>query len=1180
MKNIRINDDTLFVTYDLDTPVSIIKRIASLQDTLPQYIYISDFPKKITSDTNLNVENLYFEIINTINFSELYKNIKDKLPELIDIEKYIITPYLLNKKEYTELQTLDEQFLVLMVNDITQEIKNITDISVNVIDIIKNKKIYDKRLQTEIVNTKKIVKQDLAILETFENIARDQYNFTDFELENYNLNFKLKLANQDIYTLFDLFFVNTTIPIISLSDYYKITSKTQLVIEWELSLQDKILFRILNKKDSRDNDPNNYMFGYIEYNLDSLSFDCSCEMIVNNLNIDETQMINRITSNINIPDKKLVKISNVSQSEIKGVFYFPDTTIDKFILADLIMNDPLFYDFLYIDESQQASKDTDSVYIHFVHPFIGNINVNVSQKAITRNDSFLRKHLGIFKLPSYYIRVKVTLIEKPEYLDFFQNFMGKILTLYNQKSKKIANTYRQLGAKNVGVVKQIKQTESKQQLKDIEPILFASGYPQKCTQQPKIIEDHQVQDFINNGIQVMKFPKQETNGLQPRNYVCNHHKSAKYPGLTLNTLDNKKLIDYLPCCYLKNPEDKQGSYYRQYYYNEESKQGNFGQIVAKTNKILQPNAYGKIPENLESLFNKRDSVMMRKGTFTHNNSLIECVLEAIVDRDFLGLVGKQEKEQYINRYRLEIANNQNAAMLKQQFPNTSIDKIIEMISDSQVYFEPKYFIPLLENQFNVNIFVFNRDENNNGYLITPEYKRYYLTKKVEYNSSVFVYEHIGGKSQNLKTAKCELLLKCNKTTDEQIFRFDNTSQYVKTTRQIFDSLVKSYVMSKPVKKVVFPIENELVEVLSQSIDWYGKSRMVICRFNQSTFSIFTEPIEPLNVTINNEWSVKTLSLKTFKKLQQSLDIQVLSQHNQDKITQVSCKLGNVMITLHISGNEKLLDVDEKTQDTMYPVSDSSYLSEFKKSKKIANCIVNYTYWLFSLYLRNKDNVISPETISIFIDKTFHVDSNFIYGEIANNFSVDNPSLFVDNRLVVDSKETLKRLVYMLQIKIKRDKDGLLNFHKKNTIPNYFSDVSDFKQYPDQIILYGEDVISNLLLDMKTDNKLVDQVLMTEKPYFFKNSLVSNRVYLAQNTDSIFNAYYIASNWKQNKINKHGTNDKIHDFNENFILYKFIDNKTIIHKKIIKNRNSQNFKHKIMGYLKPDNDIVYTVLLSI
>ena len=137
-------------------------------------------------------------------------------------------------------------------------------------------------------------------------------------------------------------------------------------------------------------------------------------------------------------------------------------------------------------------------------------------------------------------------------------------------------------------------------------------------------------------------------------------------------------------------------------------------------------------------------------------------------------------------------------------------------------------------------------------------------------------------------------------------------------------------------------------------------------------------------------------------------------------------------------------------------------------------------------------------------------------------------LFKDNKLVLKNEDTINRLKYLLKLEIVRDYDKILSYYSRQSIENYYQDISDFDTFSFQIIIYGDDAITKFIQSNLQDEiqyKLYDEILKeTIYPYFFRNSLIDNKIYLAQNTLSIKKAFKIYEIWKNNKYNYYTQNN--------------------------------------------------------
>ena len=268
-----------------------------------------------------------------------------------------------------------------------------------------------------------------------------------------------------------------------------------------------------------------------------------------------------------------------------------------------------------------------------------------------------------------------------------------------------------------------------------------------CPNGPNIISDDEARKAEREGKQVMRYPK-DNNIEGYHEIICDFPGSdRKYPGLE-NPLTNNPPLLYLPCCYKTSHKDRENSIYKQYFYNEKrTEEVTEQQNLIKTNKFLDLDVTGEVPDGINNffkLFNLDKTKFIRKGVCKSKSSFLECVMEGLDIDDLENYETEDERLKYLSNYRKELSNNINAAVCKQEMYNYEIDEIKRMISDDNVYMDPKLFISLLENVFKCNIFIFNRIDNESR-LILPNHVQSYYKFKNEYNS-IFIYEHMGSPS--------------------------------------------------------------------------------------------------------------------------------------------------------------------------------------------------------------------------------------------------------------------------------------------------------------------------------------------------------------------------------------------------------------------------------------------------
>ena len=188
----------------------------------------------------------------------------------------------------------------------------------------------------------------------------------------------------------------------------------------------------------------------------------------------------------------------------------------------------------------------------------------------------------------------------------------------------------------------------------------------------------------------------------------------------------------------------------------------------------------------------------------------------------------------------------------------------------------------------------------------------------------------------------------------------------------------------------------------------------------------------------------------------------------------------------------------------------------------------------------------------------------------------NSGIMKVNKLVIKSEETLKRIFYVLKLYIIRNYEKIIEYRTKVMIENFYVDITDFDEYSFQVILEGESSIYKWINEKNKNNLLFNIIIpKINTPYFFKNILIDNKIYIAQNVDTLLNAINVAIIWNKYKYNP-GKNVLIEEKDIlECVLYSYTNNKNI--KKYIIEGIQNDYKIKILGY-KLDDKSYYTVLL--
>ncbi len=1188
---VRINGKT-FEIYDMDTTQSIINRIAMNMKTLPKYLYFKEgIPTQSDFNTkkNIEVEDLLDFIKKSSTkpeFKTLYGKIEDKLKQQkLSLENDVIKMFIVFNQAVSGMPDNLQGSILLLIQTELDKNENITE-KVNVKSIWDNRQQITQDLE---YNINKNITDTNQQLEMYKELAdAEELQFTEFELERSIFSIILTADNISIIELFNSIQLTPKVPLAYIGSFYKILKDFTPFPEWgdetKISLPNIILFKILQRKDAGGAVHEDYSTVVMGINTDNDKENIVVEMSLTS----STQSVSRqeyIDSFLElfktVPN---MKITEIKESNVNGSFYFPKQTLDKYVIADIILNNPLFSSLLAIDERDKATKKKDSVYVHFESANTGYITANITEKISEKGDPVLKGKdiMNMFPYGSDYVRVKITKADNMTSVELFQNIFSKLMYIYNNQYKKIVAFYRKFLPKFGERTKRAPRLPKSLKLKDIAPEVFVKGYPPKCPKQPTIIEDEEVPQAIADGKAVMTYPKTPDEGFPQRNYIC-EHSDAKYPGLRDNQLGNKDLVPWLPCCYVSDHANMEGKPYGNYFFGQELKQ-NINpdqQDFIITNKFLTYDKYGKLPDEIEKtikLFDDDDNYMyLRKGVYNTNSSFLDCVMEGLWEQTGIldmGLNSDKSRENYLIRQRRKIAEPRYIASCKQEMYDFTDQEIIDILN-SDKYLDPKYFTSLLENYLNCNIYVFTR-KNTTSLSLPRHIQAFYKTASRK--PCVLVYQHMGAKSDHSDTPKCELIVKWKKgDADDVTYNADYDSVLARGMKEIFNRLRKSWALNISISETIFPLlNNKDVKITEQGIDSYGKCRMLRVVYKDTTFTLLLSPIAPIPVPEVKDWEVTKVSSKQLRAFASATRL-IIKQQNVMKniVKSFSGKLGNVSVTVPVRDESPVSDLTTTEQTISFSdMSRQSVMTNYNLYKKLARYITSYVLWLYSTFLVNKNLPVGLDSIDRFQKEAITIEPDFVYGNVPKKFDM-NSGVMNKRKLVLKSEETLKRLMYVLRIN-SRNKDNILNYHKRTVIDNYYEDITDFDQYQTQVILEGTDSVEKWIGEREEKYKLYDSVQLEKTiPYFFSNPLINDKIWLAQNMGNDLSvALEISYNWNENGYNMTDFSDEMDGIKTGFTLYSYVNNVDIT-----EHEESGGGNIYVLGY-KIEDEPFYTILLPL
>ena len=1205
-----------FPLYSQDTNKTIISRIAGKLNTLPEFLFFEDpQPKshiifeenefqKLPENYNIKVRDILNDIKIAIeddssSIEKIYNQYKSFFPN----NKQLIFIWLSYNTIFDTINQMEKLISLYSLSSIKNlnifpDNENIWNNEVE--SFIDKRKEYKENIEKRIKNNKdesKIIEDTFKLFQSTKEVFHTSLDIDTVSFNNVlriHPNVFLPDENVDTVSLFDIFNslkLTYSAPFSSLSSYFKFHKDFKPPLDWSISSEEAIYLWYNTRIDEKEiSEAYKYAIFYKEDNNIKLNIDYTSLPT----NLSKTKTVDKILSLIN---NLTVKIEDEQQENIKGVFYYPKQELNNYIFADLVMNDPIFSSYIFIDEHDKASKKKPSVYFYFKNPQTNDIiSVTITEKIMIQSDYSLKNlSLKLFPFNKPYLRVRISKAKNENLINEFMTVFSKLLQIYNTKYNNMVDFYREFIPRFGEKSKIYEKTGKPLRLKDEASDIFVSGYSSSCGNKPVIVNKEDIKDL--NDDEWLLFPLE---GENKQYYVCKDEK-FKYPGLLINNLENKEKYPYLPCCYTK-PGNKIQDYIKYYEKGESEKQFIKQQQVLNTKKIANSSGFAHLPNSLEKLFNiiegpsfNINNVYVRKGMARSESSFLECVLESLTERTFFLTLPEHENPRNLTDIerlektliaRKEISQLTNFNILKQELYDMNNDTIREELNNVNVYLDPKKYLRLLELYYNCKIFIFSDKD-----IILPRFSQVYYSYILRDKPVIFIYENMGSGSDKLDFPQCELIIRYKKNSPYNYY-FDVNDNVSKEINNMFIELTKAYDCNNiQINEISLNINNK-VKIISQSIDTFGKTRSLHIEFMGKNSFIITSPLPPLNIEEmpipSNKWHInEALSLIKI------LNINIVYQNTTNKILQeLIGKIGNVEIKIPVIDTSPLIDnriitIENKTKIDIKPFYDDqiSYFKEYINNKKLARYITYHFYHIFSSYIHknvsNKSQV-NIEDIKEFLRKHVIINPNFKYSKISKYFNDNVNSLYKNDKIIIKNDELLKRLLFLLMMKLNNDYHEIINYYKKIYMDNYYIDVNDFDHYDSQVIIQGENSIEKWI-ETKTYKNLLYYTVMPDftHDYFLRikksqHTIFNSKIYLAKNVNTLLDAIQEAILWNV----KNSDSDIDYEYNSEIPMFTLYNYKC---KNIVEKYNilgyPNNYNIKIIGY-KMDNISKFTVLLTL
>jgi hypothetical protein len=1136
-----------------------------------------------------------------------------------------------------------------------------------------------KAIQTNIAG----VKKDLGLFTAFDReLSYEPTRTSSIQLDKTRISVKFQITT-DVYELFNGLLLSPDIPFVAVGNFYKILTTFKPPKEWAIKFEqeDLLVMYVLNRKtESEKNklkaDPKNYSPVFIiPTSVDPVTHITNIEMEIESRVDDELReenLLDRIFQAFPFP----VNNCSYEQKRVEADYLFlAPGTLDIPLFYDMIMNDPLVSQLLLIDESVRTFRERGGMFIYFrynshVSPknFMScRINIGLIEAKEQARDPELFPDLG-----EAFISVKMLNVPSTAEAERFRTIINKIFEYYYKPNYKegIRRDYAYIFP-NIDTllasyeVRTTKAPIRRKMLKDLDPAVFVKDYQRFCTHEPTILTtEAEFEEAKAEGRDVMIFPLY---GEGVRHAYVSNHPEYPFMGLKLNSLSNKHQFPYLPCCYpvsqLDNPKRPRYRYENQANDSPETQTGRVHRPnMFSSNKAMKRDNYGLLPTLVDKFLKTIDTrafpVMgdqvpyARQGTLKDKNSVLDAIIKAVMDyyndidepenrveyRNFIqtrlpimeeafksySTLDGTERSAYLEQVRRDLVGLLPANTTVQSTFNMELRTVRDQLLSSTTYLDVKLFWRILEEVFCINIFLFQRNEDNpQGVLGSPmflqEYLQYQRTKEaLKWRFTIFLFETIGGEFDRLEYPQVELIKSfrysegANPTAT--IFSWFNNNKDKILLRRLQNCFNQIFGYDGHFNQ---PIPNAFVsKPLSQCADFYGKIRLL--QFANG-ICILTEPLPPVDKNELQERSGRlaepSCSLKPvdmnkardFLRVEGVTDIRKVIVGDYVVGLQCSKDVGHdttVDFYIPVNPTKEHPKAIPETAPVVAPsfIAQESLLEGFNRLARLARYIIEYVLWVFSKWHReNPGDVKDLDYITQFAMDKFQIVKDHEYpAKIPRRLDATLPGVVsAGGRIIVPSMDVRNRLVFALQIKLIQNIGEVLNYYSRTYIKNYYQDVTDFDLQTSNIILFGQEMVISwinsklphyVLHDRivhpicpapKDDEnlrekeelcRLIEEKGLTIEPYFIKLENLDESIYIVQQARSLAGALYISQVWTErgwnvgpDDLGKVSTNTPFR-----FIAYNDAYDYTV------EDINGNNPEYTILQYMM--NDKMFTMAL--
>lgn len=1009
---------------------------------------------------------------------------------------------------------------------------------------------YESKVKTFLESSRK----KLAPREEFNQLPSDAI-FTEPQTIKAFISYAYTTTNQmDIKELFNYATVRRDIPFLTCAPFYKIYNGAKVFPVWNVSEEDSITGYVRIDEDEER------VESYSQFQMtDSIIRIESYDR--NRIEESGKQILQAITDMFPMlqiemeqpnEEEKFNLAEKIVEEELYVETFFVNIDLNLTLFKHFICTHPILKNFYFIDESVYLVRKKNYVLLnYFIEPdkpislFIGNRFMEKKTMVDSVNLDANRCHTRLY----------IRRCNRNNLFPIIQD-MSRSLLLFQSQRERLESEFRGIFSDDV-VNKSYRDecvAKSRPEKEKDEFTLLWKDAIKRSIHKPTVInevgpdqylinpqdtddpskyseQEETNKDNVQNKQEVLYYPsKADSDKVPQRFYTCNQNE-FKY--IALAEIKEKDPLPYIPNCLTVSQIKKPTSKLSQYLSGEKKEKGVSTAYVIKTGKQLLRRQVGEMLELVEkwtSLFYPTHR-LFRFGLVDYQNestpgfgvekkyrsSSILYLLEYYIR----GNLPAQVDINGLRKRLIDRVRNQNV-YTSEAFRYSKQE--LEDILVSNQFIDPRLFYHILKDEYECEIFMFTKDEKKSKtpfYLSCSYYHNDYV--EVETNTPtkfIMIAINKGGEFDPTDFPICEIIADRKAALDlgnvdvrKEDYNYPVSHPYYKEFTKAITDLYGQRVLFHPF----------MSQPIAQTLNTFGKvSWLHFLSPGQEQISIrLYVPIHSLELPV---WEEKVYSSDP-KQVDQFIESESAN--------------GNLYVSPRVDTRgktmgvyiKKMLGKIEYRYYIPYGEKDQYSFRMYQAYEKISRMIMEYTYYLFSIFLNQKGASPADDLYPLykeFSDNHFRIkpvkykimERRWTFSD--NPMVESNPALTPPYQIIVSNETVKVKLMYLLRQKFFTNPDGLLEYYKLIYMPNYYTTIADLDSQPKTILFEKEENLKEYQkrLNQEIEEGSFELKIGETKPYMLYRYVpeLSHHTFLIQPARSLGHAVFLCDHWNKKGVN--------------------------------------------------------------